>query len=335
MNTLPNFFERTKAPIYLRLMLGGLIVGIITLIYPGVWGNGQEITNRILQEQFIKEPAPLLFVTTLLLAKMFATATTVGSGAVGGVFTPTLFLGASLGAGFGLALQQLGTGKGLPLSTFAVVGMGAMLAATTRSPLLAMIMVLEISLDYSLMPPLMLACVVSVLVARRVHDESIYTEPLRSKGLSVSREIIHVGAATASTVGDLMVAPVTPVRDTSPLAEIADRFLTLPNNFLPVVDREERLIGLVSLHELKEYLTTGRELSGVIAFDVMQPARLYVTPDQRLLDVLPLVLASEQRKIPVVNTVDERRLIGALGRTEVLQLFSEAIASSSKPAGDV
>ena len=113
--------------------------------------------------------AGLLLLAGLFLAKLAATLATVGSGAVGGVFTPTLFLGAGLGATFALSLQQLGAGEDLPVAAFAVVGMGSMLSATTRSPLLAMIMVFEISLDYSLMPPLMLACVVSMLVARRLH----------------------------------------------------------------------------------------------------------------------------------------------------------------------
>src|SRR5206468_5205397 len=128
----------------------------------------------------------------------------------------TLFLGAGLGATFGQCLEQLGGGKGLPIAPFAVVGMGSMLAATTRSPLLAMIMVFEISLDYSLMPPLMLACVVSVLVARRLHPESIYTEPLRRKGLTVSHEASTSEAATQRTVADLKREPVAPVPDTSP-----------------------------------------------------------------------------------------------------------------------
>src|SRR4029077_4728091 len=109
--------------------------------------------------------------------KLLATLATVGSGAVGGVFTPTLFLGASLGATFGFALKQLGGAEHLPVAVFSVVGMGSMLSATTRSPLLAMIMIFEISLDSSLMPPLMLACVVSTLVAVRLHPASIYTEP--------------------------------------------------------------------------------------------------------------------------------------------------------------
>jgi len=455
LNVSEGLFLKLKAPIYLRLALGGLVVGIVALQFPQVWGNGYVITNRILHGEYgspifsvndlvdtegfankLKHPAPtdrvsqylrtqlspetekllskyeggmnsqlqqalvgdlnriirsdsiytperfagvklspetarllgeqpqgpdlirlnrmllgdayprelsktpehskvaagLLFLTGLFLAKLIATLATVGSGAVGGVFTPTLFLGAGLGATFGLALQQLGSAEGLPVAAFAVVGMGSMLAATTRSPLLAMIMVFEISLDYSLMPPLMLACVVSILVSRRFHPESIYTEPLRLKGLMVSQETIEPGTATERTVGDLMLAPVPPVRETTTLGEIAERFLTSANNFLPVVDARGQLVGMVALQDLKEYLGSGDEVLGVIAYDIMRPPPSCVTPNQRLLDILPVVLTSEQRNIPVVNTLKENRLVGALGRAEVLSIFSEAIAASKAEA---
>jgi chloride channel protein, CIC family len=333
-----DLFQKIKAPIYWRTAVGGLVVGLIAIEFPGVWGNGYAVTNRILQDpyQMLQEPFTnpdvlVLVLIGLLLAKLLATLATVGSGAVGGVFTPTLFLGASLGAAFGLALHRLGGGLELPVATFAVVGMGSMLAATTRSPLLAMIMIFEISLDYSLMPPLMLACVVSILVSKNFVAESVYTEPLRRKGVLIRSESTEPGTATERTVGDLMHAPVPPLRENATLNEMADRFLTSSNNFLPVVDGKQRLIGTVALHDLKEYLNAGSELQAVIAYDVMRPPPPCVTPNQRLLDILPVVLSSEQRNIPVVNTLVENRLIGAIARAEVLNLFSEAIAVSSKP----
>jgi CIC family chloride channel protein len=329
LNRSEEVFNKLKAPIYLRLALGGLIVGILALQFPGVWGNGYVITNRILHNDYSHAIEGLQFLAGLLLAKLIATLATVGSGAVGGIFTPTLFLGAGLGATFGVTLQLLGGGENLPISAFAVVGMGSMLAATTRSPLLAMIMVFEISLDYSLMPPLMLACVVSILVASKFHPESIYTEPLRLKGLTISQDT-HAGAATERTVGDIMRAPVPPVRETATLGEIAERFLTSTNNFLPVVDAKNCLVGLVALQDLKEYLGAGDELRGVIAYDVMRPPPACVTPNQRLLDVLAVVLVSEQLNIPVVSTLKENRLVGALARAEVLSIFSEAIAAGGK-----
>jgi CIC family chloride channel protein len=340
LHSSEDLFAKIRAPVYVRLTIGGLIVGIIAVWFPEVWGNGYEVTKWLLQDPTELVPdtsshenihVVLLFLACLLLAKLVATLVTVGSGAVGGVFTPTLFMGAGLGAWFGTTLHYLKAGNDLPVAAFTVVGMGSMLAATTRSPLLAIIMIFEISLDYSIMLPLMLACVVSIVVASRFVAESVYTEPLRRKGLAVSEETATLGATLERTVGDITRPPVPPVRENATLAEIAARFLTSSNNFLPVVDAKQRLVGLVALHDLKEYLNAGEELSAVIAYDVMRPPATCVTPNQRLLEVLPVVLASEQRNIPVVNSLKENRLIGAITRSEVLNLFSEAIASSSTP----
>ena len=305
-------------------------MGIIALQFPGVWGNGYVMTNRILLGLYPQQIDGLRFLSGLFLAKLLATLSTVGSGAVGGVFTPTLFLGAGVGAIFGLGLRAFHLAEELPIAAFAVVGMGSMLSATLRSPLLAMIMIFEISLDYSLMPPLMLACVVSILVAGKLHPESIYTEPLRRKGLLVRQDATASEAATERTVSDLMRAPVPPVRETSTLGQIANRFLTSANNFLPVVDAKGQMVGMIALHDLKEFLGPEEQLLGVIAYDLMRPPPPCVTPNQRLLEILPVVLASEQRNIPVVNTLKENRLVGALARAEVLGIFSEVIAATHK-----
>jgi CIC family chloride channel protein len=308
---------------YLQMAAGGLLVGLIAIQFPEVWGNGYAVNNHILQEDYTLEVVAGIFV-----AKLIATLISVGSGAVGGVFTPTLFLGAGLGSMLGFTLQDAHLAPAhLTPGIFALVGMGSMLSATTRSPLLAIIMILEISLNYSLMPPLMLSCAVSTLVARRMHPNSIYTEPLRLRSLEV--ESYRLGEATQQTVGDFMRAPVAPIRETARMVQIAERFLTGTNNFLPVVDSSGRLIGLVALQDLKEFLSAGTELNAVIAYDVMRPVPKCVTPGQKLIDALPVLLASEQRNIPVVNTFEENRLIGSLPRTEALGLLSEAISATT------
>ena len=319
-------FGQMKAPLYSRMLLGGLVVGLIAIGYPAIWGNGYTVINRILTEHF---EIKMLFA--IFVAKMLATVITVGCGTVGGVFTPTLFMGASLGALFGFTLHHVGVAGALPVGIFALIGMGGILAATTRSPLLAMIMIFEMS-NYSLMPALMLVSVVSTLVARRLHPESIYTEPLRIKGLAAEREAPNVGVATEQTVGDIMRAPVQPLQENATLREIGERFLTSPNNFLPVVDSNQKMVGVVSLHDLKEYLTAGTELNAIIAYDVMRPLPPRLTPNQRLIDALPTLLASEQRNVPVVNSFAENRLVGAVARSEALGLLSEAIAASTSGA---
>jgi CIC family chloride channel protein len=325
-------FRKLNWPVYLRLTFAGLIVGVIAVGFPGVCGNGYSVTNDILHEKFLTAANPLLWLAGLLVAKWVATAATVGAGTVGGVFTPTLFVGAAAGALFGVTLHQLGGwAAGVPAGAFALVGMGAVLAATTRSPLLAMIMIFELSLDYSLVPPLMLACVVSILVARQLHGESVYTEHLRIKGLALGQETSRPGETMEQTIGDLMRAPVTPVRESTPLREIADRFLTNSNNFLPVVDARQRLLGVVALQDLKEFLNANQDLGAVIAYDVMRPPPKCLTPGQRLLEALPAVLESEFRNVPVVNNPAENKLVGAVVRAEVLAIFSEAIAAKSDP----
>jgi CIC family chloride channel protein len=264
----------------------------------------------------------------IFLGKLVATAITVGSGAVGGVITPTLFLGAGLGSLLGMTLQHVGWAPAnLPIGIFALAGMGSVFAATTRSPLLAIVMVLEISQNYSLMPALMLGCAVSTLVSRRLHANSIYTEPLKLRGLEM--ESFRLGAATEQTIGDLMRAPVTPMRENTALPEIAHRFLSSPNNYLPVVDAQNRLLGLVALQDLKEYLGAGSELSAVIAADIMRPPPPCLLPGQKLLDALPVLLGSEQRNVPVVNTIEEKRLVGSVLRAEALAALSEVIAAST------
>jgi CIC family chloride channel protein len=334
LSTAKAYADKLAWPVYLKLMLAGLAVGMIAAAgLPGVCGNGFFITNRILHGDFDKLRTALPQLGGLFFAKVLATAITVGVGTVGGVFTPTLFLGATAGAVFGIALHQLGLAPAVPAGAFALAGMGATLAGTTRSPLLAIILAFEISLDYTLMPPLMLACVVATLVAGQLHSESVYTEHMRLKGLSLRREIEQAGAAMDQTVGDLMRAPVPPLRENIPFREIANRFVANSNNFFPVVDAKQQLIGIVALQDLKEFLNDNIELDGVIAYDVMRPPPQCLTPGQRLVDALPVLMQSELRNVPVVSTLQERRLVGSLSRAEALAIFSEAIAEKSKPTG--
>lgn len=317
-----EYFARVKLPIYARMALGGLIVGLLAIEYPQVWGNGFGAINRILHVD-----TTFIFIAGLFLAKLLATLATVGSGAVGGVFTPTLFLGAAMGSIFGAVLHFLDWSH-LPTGAFALVGMGSVLAATIHAPLLAMIMIFEISLNYSVMPPLMLACVVSTIVARNLHPDSIYTEPLRRKGVTedtASQQ--QLGAATHRTVGEIMREPVPPVRDTASFREVADRFLTTTFNFLPVIDGSGKFIGIIALQDMKEHLGSDGFFDNIIAYDLMRPAPECLTPSQRLQDTLPILLKSELRNVPVINHPSERLLVGSVQRSEALSLLSEAISA--------
>ena len=123
-----------------------------------------------------------------------------------------------------------------------------------------------------------------------------------------------------------MRPPVPPLRVDEPLRSIAKRFLATSNNYFPVVDAEMRLVGMVALQDLKEFLDPGEEVSIVIAYDVMRPPPPCLVPQQRLVEVLAMVLGSELRNIPVVDSLEEMHLVGSVQRSELLALYADAIA---------
>jgi CIC family chloride channel protein len=164
--------KRLPIGLPLKLALGGLVVGLISAAVPQVWGNGYSVVNDVLHS-----PWPLALVATVLIAKVFATAATTGSGAVGGVFTPTIFVGAMLGMLAGSIAHALWPGSSLPV-VYAVIGMGAFLAATTHAPLMSFLIVFEMTLEYQLVPALMLACLAAYHVSRAIRPQSIYREAL-------------------------------------------------------------------------------------------------------------------------------------------------------------
>lgn len=320
-----TMFGRIKAPIFVKVSLGGLIVGAIAVEWPEVWGNGYAGANRILTQDLTVH-----VIVGLLLAKLIATVAAVGAGTVGGVFTPTLFFGAAVGAGFGMVLHTLGYATDLPVHIFALVGMGGVLAATVHSPLLAMIMIFEISLNYSMMPPLMLSCVLATLVARQLHPESVYTSALREHDIDSFDDNTTLGASQQQRIGDIMRPPVPPVRNNTLLPDVIAQFLKSAYNYLPVINQKDHLVGLVALQDVKPHLSRKDELNSVIASEVMIPVPQVLTPNQLVLDALPQLLKSDQRNIPVVNDLKERRLVGAVSKSEALALLSEAIAVHTK-----
>jgi H+/Cl- antiporter ClcA len=169
-----RLFARLPLPLAVRLGLGGLIVGGISVYEPQVWGNGYSVVNSVLVKPWAWQA-----LLTVLLLKMLATASTHGSGAVGGAFTPTLFVGALLGALFGTLVQMVLPAGTAPPNAYAVVGMGAMLAGTIHAPLMSILMVFEMTMDYQIVLPLMLAVIVAHYTSRKYSRiQPMYAESL-------------------------------------------------------------------------------------------------------------------------------------------------------------
>ena len=170
-------FAILRLPVWLRLATGGLIVGGLAWHFPEVAGNGRGLVFGLFHN-----PGTWQAIALILACKLMATTATFGSGAVGGVFTPTLFTGAAFGYLFGIGTTSLFPAWGLDAGAFGLVGMGAFLAATTGAPVMAIIMLFELTLNYQILMPVMLAGVVGYYTCRSLYPKSLYSEALNRKG---------------------------------------------------------------------------------------------------------------------------------------------------------
>ena len=314
-----TLFSKIALPAYLRLALGGIIVGLLAIFRPETCGNGYSVVNGILYSQY--HPWYLLLV--ILVFKLAGTSATFGSGAVGGVFTPTLFTGASLGSLFCLAVQPLWHGTPLVPSAFALVGMGAFLAGTTHAPIMAIIIIFEMTLDYKVIAPLMLACVVAHYVSLGFQEKSIYAESLKRKGAGdFDRQLASL------TVSDLMKKDPGSVPEDAHFTEIAGYFATHRFNHLYVVDGAHRFRGAISLHDIKNYLNDPDLADVVIARDIMRDSFPTVAPYDSLAVALGKFSSHDGERLPVTDT--NAQLFGTVSKTDVLL----ALAERGKAAGE-
>jgi len=308
-----RLFEKLPGPGALKLAVGGLIVGALALRYPQVCGNGYSVINQILNGRMIWS-----MLLLLLIFKCVATAATFGSGAVGGVFTPTLFVGACVGHLFALAAGTFWPGAPLVPSAFTLVGMGALLAATTHAPLMAILILFEMTLDYQMILPLMLACVVAHYVSRGFDPKSIYAESLKRK-----KEGYFDERLASLRVADIMKADPISVPESAPFAEIAESFVR--NRFvnLYVVDADKHFKGVISLHDIKSYLTD-RELANlVIARDLLRSRFPTITPEATLSQALTAFSRFDADRMPVVSDITSRVLIGAISKSDLILALAE------------
>ena len=306
-----KLFKKLPIPGALRLAVGGLAVGALALFLPEVCGNGYSVINKLLHGQYV-----WYLLLLILVFKLAATAATFGSGAVGGVFTPTLFVGACMGYLFALAAAPLWPGTPLVPSAFTLVGMGALLAATTHAPLMAIMVLFEMTLDYQMILPLMLACVVSHYVCRGFDPKSIYAESLKRKGEGILD-------LPSRRVADLMKAKPECVQESAPFMEIAESFLINQFVNLYVVDANQSFKGVISLHDIKSYLHDQELANLVIARDLLRPRFPTITPEATLADALTAFAHHDADRLPVVAEPLERQLIGTISKSDLLLALAE------------
>jgi CIC family chloride channel protein len=314
-------FRRLPGPEWLRPVLGGLAVGALALGSGGLLGGNGHLA--IPSELFGRAAWQLLLA--LALAKIVATALTLGSGGSGGVFTPTLFVGAALGGGLGALCRDALPRMGVHPEAWALVGMAGLVSGATRAPLTAIFMVFEMTNDYAIVLPLMLVSVLAYGTALRLTPHGLYDGWLARRGEQLAHgadralmDRIRAGAAVAP--GAAVV-----VRADAPLAELVAATARTRHLALPVVDEAGVLVGVIAYDDLRHALLERVALADVlVAADLAGPAEA-VTPRDSLRAALRKMNEHRLDALPVIEGEATRRLVGVLSRADLLAAYEREL----------
>lgn len=321
-----DLFDASPIPEQFRPAIGGLMVGVIGLFWPHVFGVGYESINRALHGELVWG-----LMGALILVKLAATAMTIGSGHSGGIFTPSLFIGAMTGGFFGYHLHHIFPAYTASSGAYALVAMGAMVAATTHAPITAIIIVFELTGSYSIILPLMSACIISTIVCSSLSGESIYTLKLARRGLSIvsGRE---VSVMKALHVREVMTDKLRTFHEGTPMATLMEDAISSPYSYFPIMDSEENMTGIFSLQDLRLLLMEDMDDLGplVVAKDISTVDDLItVTPNDDLDTVFQKFGQKNIEEIPVVEPDSPQRLIGMVRRKDVIEAYNKEILKRS------
>jgi CIC family chloride channel protein len=310
-------FDKMRLPVIVKGALGGAAIGAIALWSPGILGVGYESMTAALTGQLA-----IGAIVILIVAKLLAVSITLGSGGSGGIFAPSLFLGSMLGALVGVGVNAAFPGQAAPPGAYALVGMGAMVAATTHAPITAILIIFEMTADYHVILPLMAACIIATLFAQRLSRESIYTVKLARRGVDVR---------AGQDVNVLRHIPVTDVMTTdAPRMDATERLRTMlmhmssseaPSFY--VVGPDDELRGIVSMREIRPALDEPELLGDlIVAEDVAEKHFPSVSIRDTLDTVLERLQTAFRQELPVL---DGAKLVGVVRVDAVLARYRSEI----------
>lgn len=346
-----DLLARVKIADYLKPAIGGLIVGVIGFLsieyvssdilsadifgvgYGSHYGPGGESLDTGPVDTLLSGDAGVSIVLVLLALKVLATSITLGSGGSGGVFAPSLFMGAALGGAFGSLFHDAFPGATAPAGAYAMVGMAAFFAVVVRGPITAIIIIFELTGDYEIILPVMAAVVVGVIISHVFSKESIYTHRLKRKGIDLKlmeeRDIMRT-----VTVSQVMTRDFPTVPPQMPVADLLRQMERMGHLGFPVVNTEGKLIGIVTLtdvHTANE--KEGMDIDTLTVEDIATTKSLLVVhPEQTLHQALLGPGAREFGSIPVIDRNDPTKLLGVLRRHDIVRAYvTGASRSTSDP----
>jgi len=318
-----DLFDDFKFPEYLKAIIGGLILGAAGYFFPEILGVGYGGIDLALMQKLA-----WWLLLVLIVVKILATSITIGSGGSGGIFAPSLFLGAMAGGCFGALIHHLFPTVTASPGAYSIVGMGAVVSATTHGPLSAMLILFEMTGNYKIILPLMLSCILATIFAGQLMKESIYTLKLVRRGIDI-REGKEVNVLKSMFVRDVMNRGVETISEGSTLAEMTDKISKSKFNSFPVLDAENKLAGILSFNDYSQALFDEDLKDLVVAKDLMSENVVTALADDDLYTALGKISRKDFSTMPVVSPDDPAELVGIVTRRDIIGAYEKAVLKKS------
>jgi len=312
------FDEWKSVPFYIKPMIGGLLIGLLTLGIPHVLGNGHVEIPQLIESEF-SNPWLWQVMAVLLLGKMIATPLTIGSGGSGGIFIPFLLIGALLGGLVGRMVHIIYPAAA-PAGAYMLVGMGAVFAGVTYAPFTGIILLFELTQNYSLILPLMFTVGITTMVARSLDPESIDSRKLLKKGV-VMHETVELRALENYRVGELMARSVDTIPESMSLEKITEFIGRHAHTGYPVVNADGRVVGLITYTELhRTFNVEDLPENGIIARDIMRSDFPTAHADESLTEAVRRMQDRNADRVIVIDSASGQ-MAGILTKGDILGIY--------------
>jgi CIC family chloride channel protein len=320
---IEDLFDEIKFPEYLKGIIGGLLLGVASLIFPQILGVGYGAIDMALMQQMT-----WWLLLVLVVVKILATSVTIGSGGSGGIFAPSLFLGAMAGGVFGVVVHQLFPDITASPGAYSIVGMGAVVSATTHGPLTAILILFEMTGDYKIILPLMLSCIIATIASGQLMRDSIYTLKLARRGVDIKAGK-EVNVLKSLFVKDVMNANVETMPEALPLGIMAAKISKSKFNSFPVLNPQNQLIGILSFNDYNEAIFDEDLKDLVVAKDLATSDLVTVSLDDNLYTALEKISSKDFAVLPVVSAQDSSKLEGVVSRRDIIGAYNKAVLKKS------
>jgi len=322
-----DLFDAWKIPEYTKAAIGGLMIGTIGIFFPHIFGVGYDAIGLALLEKL-----PWIIILALVFIKILATSLTIGSGGSGGIFAPSLFVGSMTGGAFGYLVHTLLPATTATAGAYSLVGMGAVVAATTHGPITAILILFEMTGDYKIILPLMLSCIIASILASQIKRESIYTTKLIRRGTDI-RAGKEVNVMKSLLVEDAMTHEVETISENMPLRDLLKFTLSSKHSSFPVVNNEGLLTGILTFQDFKGVIYEEGLEDLVVAKEFSTAKVITINKNENLDTALKKIGFRNIEQLPVVDENNPRKIIGILSRRDVFSAYNKALIDRSLAKG--